>query len=181
MYNELHIFEESTHLFWGLVIFVCTSVGTYLLAGSFIFIEWNIFNFDQIAALVLFAISFRGIFVLSEPLYHFVLYFEEQILVIKIKKGETDVDTIQMPVTEISSMKFSPHTPRQKGEAMFDFSTSYYLMYQKRNESGYKKMIDVHSGSITLKVDDIAKIMRFVRDKNPDIYIPSEQAAYFNI
>ena len=181
MYKELHIFEESNHLFWGLIIFVCTSFGTYLLAGSFIFIDWNMFNFDQLAALLLFLISFRGIFVLSDPLYHFILYFEEQTLVIETKKGDLDLETQHIPAGNIAAMKFAPHSPRKSYEAMFDFATSYHLLYRERDEMKFKKMIDVENGSMTLKVDDIAKIMRFVKERNPEIYIPSEQAEFFNI
>lgn len=180
-YNELHIFEESNHLFWGLLIFVCTSIGTYLLAGSFIFIEWNVFNFDQLVALLLFAISFRGIFVLSEPLYHLVLYFEDRILVIEIKKGDLHVETLQIPGGNIDALKFAPHAPRKSHEALFDFSPSYHLLYKKRNQTSYHKLLDVNSGAITLKVDDIGKIMRFIKEKNSSLYIPGEQAQYFGI
>lgn len=181
MHKELHIIEESTHLFWGLVIFICTAVGTYLLAGSFIFIEWNIFNLNQVAALLLFLISFRGIFVLSEPLFHFVLYFEDRTLVIDTKKGAINVDTLHIPVDNIEALKFSPHSPRKSYEAMFDFSTSYHLMYRTKEGVNYRKLIEVESGDITLKVDDIADIMRFIREQKPDIHIPREQANYFNL
>jgi len=181
MYNELHIFEESTHLFWGLIIFICTSLGTYLLAGSFIFIEWNIFNLNQFTALILFLISFRGIFVLSEPLYHFVIYFEDRKLVIHTQRGDLDVDTLRIPVDDIDALKFAPHGQRKSYEAMFDFSTSYHILYRTKKQADYQKLIDVEKGSITLKVDDIADIMRFIRERKSEIYIPPEQANFFNL
>ncbi|NGP87009.1 hypothetical protein [Fodinibius halophilus] len=181
MYKELHILEESRHLFWGLVIFVCTSAGTYLLAGSFIFIEWNMFNPEQLTALVLFLISFRGIFVLSEPLYKFVLYFEDRILQIEIKKGQHYIDTLKIPVDDITSLKFTPGNPRKPSEALFDFSTSYHLLYRTADSPDYRKLIEVDSDSIALKVDDIADIMRFVKKENPEVQIPREQATYFNL
>ncbi|WP_138429530.1 hypothetical protein [Fodinibius saliphilus] len=181
VYNELHIFEESQHLFWGLVIFVCTSLGTYLLAGSFIFIDWNMFNPNQVAALILFLISFRGIFILSEPLYKFVLYFEERTLIIEISKGTLYENTIKIPVDNIESLKFTSHNERKPSEALFDFSTSYHLMYQSRENASYHKLIDVESASITLKVEDIADIMRFIKKEKPEVHIPKEQATYFNL
>jgi hypothetical protein len=181
MYRELHVFEKSTHLFWGLAILVCTAGGTYLLAGSFISMNWNLFKLDQLLALGLFVISFTGIIKLSEPLYHFILYMDDNLLVIDIKKGEMQADTIKIPVNDIKAMKFAPHYPRSSDEALFDFSTSYHLLYQKRGFSKFQKLLGTQSASITLKVNDIADIMRFITEHNPDITIPDEQAAYFNL
>lgn len=181
MYRELHVFEKSTHLFWGLAILVCTAGGTYLLAGSFISMNWNLFKLDQLLALGLFIISFTGIIKLSEPLYHFILYMDDSLLVIDIKKGEMQADTIKIPVNDIKAMKFAPHFPRSSDEALFDFSTSYHLLYKKRGSAKFQKLLGTQSASITLKVDDIADIMRFITEHNPNISIPDEQAAYFNL
>lgn len=181
MYRELHVFEKSTHLFWGLAILVCTAGGTYLLAGSFVSMDWNFFKPDQFFALVLFAISFWGIIKLSEPLYHFILFIDDEFLVIDVKKGEIQADTIKIPVKDIKALKFAPHYPRSSDEALFDFSTSYHLLYQKRGSARFQKLLGTQSASITLKVDDIADIMRFITEHNPNIRIPDEQAAYFNL
>jgi hypothetical protein len=181
MYRELHVFEKSTHLFWGLAILVCTAGGTYLLAGSFISMNWNLFKLDQLLALGLFIISFTGIIKLSEPLYHFILHMEGDMLVIDIKKGEIKADTIKIPVKDITALKFAPHFPRSPDEALFDFSTSYHLLYKKRGSGTFQKLLGTQSASITLKVDDIADIMRFITEQNPDISIPDEQATYFNL
>lgn len=181
MYKELHIFEKGTHLFWGLVILVCTAVGTYLLAGSFVSMDLDPFKLDQLFALGLFALSFWGIIQLSEPLYHFILYSEDDVLVIDIKKGDIHTDSLRIPFNEIRKIKFAPHHPRSSDEALFDFSTNYHLLYQKSGSTDFEKLLDVQSASITLKVDDIAKIMRFISKHNPDVTIPQEQAAYFNL
>lgn len=180
-YRKLHVIEKNTHLFWGLVILVCTAVGTYLLAGSFVTMDWNFFRPDQFFALVLFAISFWGIIKLSDPLYHFILYVDHEQLVIDVKKGEIQTDTIKIPVNDIRTLKFAPHHPRSSDEALFDFSTSYHLLYQKHGAARFQKLLGTQSASITLKVDDIADIMRFITEHNPDILIPDEQAAYFNL
>lgn len=180
-YRELHVFEKNTHLFWGLVILVCTAVGTYLLAGSFVTMDWNFFRPDQFFALVLFVISFWGIIKLSDPLYHFILYIDRDLLVIDVKKGEIQADTIKVPVNDIQALKFAPHYPRSSDEALFDFSTSYHLLYQERGSAQFQKLLGTQSASITLKVDDIADIMRFIKEHNPNISIPDEQAAYFNL
>lgn len=181
MYQELHIFEEETNLFWGLIILVCTAAGTFTLAGSFITMNWNLLSFNQLFALALFLISFWGIFKLSEPLYHFVFSFEDNVLIIKIKKGELNVDKLRIPVQDIDALKFSPHYPRSSNEALFDFSMNYHLMWRKQNESVYRKLIGLKSANFTLKVNDIAKIMHFIRRQNPNIFIPEEQSDYFNL
>ncbi|MEL7834834.1 hypothetical protein [Fodinibius sp. Rm-B-1B1-1] len=180
-HKELHVFEESNHLFWGLIILVATAVGTYLLAGSFVTMDWYPFNVRQLLALGLYAISFTGIIKLSEPLYHFILYFRDSDLMIDIKKGDLKTDTLRIPVDNLQQLKFTPHTSRDADEALFDFSTSYHLLYQKKGDETFYKLLGDQSASITLKVDDIADIMRFISDKNPDIHIPNEQAAYFNL
>lgn len=181
MYRELHVIEKSTNLFWGLTILVCTSVGTYLLAGSFVTMDWNFFKPNQFFALTLFVISFWGIIKLSEPLYHFILYFKDDLLTIEIHKGSIKTDTIQISADQIEALKFAPHYPRSSDEALFDFSTSYHLLYKERGSAKLQKLLGDQSASITLKVDDIANIMRFITERNPNISIPREQASYFNL
>lgn len=180
-HKELHVFEESNHLFWGLIILVSTALGTYLLVGSFVTMEWYPFNIRQLLALAFFGISFSGIIKLSEPLYHFILYFEKDILIIDIKKGDVKTDTLQIPVDYIQHLKFAPHDPRDADEALFDFSTNYHLLYKKKDDAAFHKLLGDQSASITLKVDDIADIMRFISKRNPNVEIPREQAAYFNL
>lgn len=181
MQKELHVFEESAHLFWGLVILVCTSSGTYLLAGSFVSLALDPFKLKQLIAMGLFALSFWGIIKLATPLYHFALHFEGDTLIIDIKKGELQTDRLEVHVQEISELKFAPHEPRSSNEALFDFSTSYHLLYKKSDGPNFKKLLGDQSASITLKVNDIANIMRFISDRNNAIQIPNEQAAYFNL
>lgn len=173
--RELHIIEERAQLFWALLVFVCTCGGTYLLAGAFIFQNWNFFNTDQLGAIVLFLISFWGIYRLTEPRYHFTIYSKERMLVIEIMKGSLDVDTIHIPIDEIEELKFSPYRPRKENEANYDYSTSFHLMYRTANSNSLKKIIDVESGSITLKVKDIAKLMRYIHERNPEITVPESQ------
>lgn len=181
MQQELHIFEEETPIFWGLAILVCTAGGTYLLAGSFVSIDWNMLNIRQLSSLLLFIISFWGIFKLSEPRYHFIFHFENQTLLIDIQKGTNLIETLKLPTQEIQSLRFSPEHPRLPREALFDFSRSYHLMWLRKNETSYQKMLSVKSTHFTLKVDDIAKIMHFIQSRIPDIHIPAEQSDFFNL
>ncbi|TYP95299.1 hypothetical protein LX73_0597 [Fodinibius salinus] len=173
--RELHIIEEQAQLFWALLVFVCTCGGTYLLAGTFIFRSWNFFNLDQLGAIVLFLISFWGIYKITEPRYRFTIYAKKGTLIIEIMKGSLDIDTVHIPIDEIVELKFSPHRRRKENEASYDYSTSFHLMYRTVNSNNFKKVIDVESGSITLKVKDIAKLMRYIHERNPDITVPESQ------
>jgi hypothetical protein len=181
MQRELHIFEEQTYIFWGLAILVCTAGGTYLLVGTFVSMDWNVLNLRQLSALLLFLISFWGVFKLSDPLYHFIFYFEDQTLIIEVQKGTLSLNTLTIASEDIAALRFSPSHPRLPKEALFDFSRSYHLMWRKRNESSYQKLLDVESASLTLKVDDIAKIMHFIQQHTSDVHIPRQQANFFNL
>jgi hypothetical protein len=143
--------------------------------------DWDFSKLRQIAALTLFILSFWAIFKISDPHYHLILHFENDLLVINIKKGEIRTDTLQIPIKDIKALKFVSHFPRTRNEALFDFSRSYQLMYQTHGDDSFKKLLDIESGTITLKVDDIANIMRFITKRNREINIPREQAEYFNL
>lgn len=177
----MHIYEEETNLFWGLIIIVSTVMATYVLYGSFTSSSWSNIEFSQLLALFLFIISFIGIFKLAEPLYHFVFFVEENRLIVEAMKGEQQVKNFSIVLDDIESLKFSPDTPRSENEALFDFAKSYHLMWRKRGEGGYRKLLDIEDASFVLKVDDIADIIRFIRRHRQDIYVPREQAEYFGL
>lgn len=179
--KELHIYEEATNLFWGLIILVSTTLATYILANAFVTSGWSISSLNQIIALLLFTLSFVGILKISEPLYHFIFTIEEQSLKIESYKGEQHIDTDLIPLREIEKLKFSPYRPREKGEALFDFSTSYRLMLKKHTEFGYVPLIDIDDAAFTLKVDDIVKIIRFIKSYQSSVSVPRDQAEFFNI
>ncbi len=181
MEQKVHIYEEETNLFWGLIILVSTVTGTYVLAGAFTSSQWSNLEFRQLLALFLFIISFIGIFKLAEPLYHFIFNIEDQRLVIEAMKGEQQVKTIIIALNEIDSLKFSPDQPRSRGEALFDFAKNYHLMWRKKGQGRYRKLLDVENASFVLKVDDIADIIRFIRRHRQDVHVPRGQAEFFGL
>ncbi len=181
MNNELHIYEEATNLFWGLIILVSTTLATYILANAFVTAGWSISSLSQIIALLLITLSFVGILKISEPLYHFIFTVNDQKLKIKSYKGEQHIDTHFIPLHDIEALKFSPFRPREKGEALFDFSTSYQLMIKRVSGAAYSPLIDLEDAAFTLKVDDIVSIIRFIKKYQPSVSVPREQASFFNI
>ena len=179
--NKLHIYEEETNLFWAPVVVVAAAGATFILSDMFFREVSAYWGFSQILALLLILLSFYGILKIAEPLYHFIFYLEDNLLTIEAKKGEHHIKTISLNAGEIDSLKFSPSEPRRAGEALFDFSTDYHLMWKPVSGDGYQRLLNLDSAHFVLKVDDIAKIIRFIRSANPDIFVPHEQASYFNL
>lgn len=181
MNENIHIYEEATNLFWGLVILVSTTMATYLLANAFVSGDWSLTSLNQILALLLISLSFVGILKISEPLYHFTFSIKNQELVINSKKGEQHVHTDTIPLLKIDALKFASYRPRTKGEALFDFSTNYQLMIKKSSDTDFKPLIDIPEAAFTLKVDDIIKVIRYIKRHQPSVQVPREQAEYFNV
>ena len=179
--KKLRIYEEATNLFWGLIVVVTTASATYILANTFVSSGWQISGVKQVIVLLLFTVSFIGIFKISDPLLHFVIYIENRVLTIEVFKGDDQFKTIEVPLNNIETLKFSPHYSRSSGEALFDFSTSYHLMWRPVDGNNYAKLIDLEDISFTLKVEDIAKIIRLIREHNPNIGVPAEQREFFGI
>src|SRR5699024_9993761 len=80
-----------------------------------------------------------------------------------------------------AALEFRPERSRSSGEARFDYSRSYHLMWRKANEVSYQKLLALNSTDITLQVDDIADIMRYIKKRVPEADIPIEQASFFNL
>ncbi|MDZ7714694.1 MAG: hypothetical protein U5J95_00625 [Balneolaceae bacterium] len=179
--SKLHIYEEGTNVLWGLVVVVTTALATYILANTFVSSGWQISGLKQVTVLLLFTISFIGIFKISDPLLRFVIFIENRLLKINVFKGDEKVRIIEIDLSEIEALKFAPHYPRSRGEALFDFSTSYHLMWRPTYSQSYEKLIDLGEISFTLKVEDIAKIIRLIREHNANIEVPAEQQEFFGI
>lgn len=179
--RQLHIYEEETNLFWAPVVIVATATATYLLSRVFLSDITAFWGVTQIVAILLILLSFYGIMKISEPLYHFSFRLKDSNLIIQAKKGELYIKTINIALQDIEAMKFSSSEPRSPGEALFDFSITYHLMWKPKQGNNYQRLLDLDSASFVLKVDDIAKIIRFIRTHNSGIYVPPEQASFFNL
>lgn len=180
MHSELIIYEEETTLLWGLVVVVASAFATYLLGDAFVNEFLFIIGFRQLVALSLFILAFIGILKVTEPLYKFELSADGDRLVIKAYKGEDLEKTLTYRLNEIEELRFAPKTPASEGEALYDFSTNYYVVYRSRLDQNYHKLIDLGDVSFTLKVPDIAKIIRFIRRHDSSINIPAEQEPLFS-
>lgn len=168
MYGEkLHIYEENVKLFWGLLGLITIAGGAYLLADAFFAGSWQWAGIRQISSLVLFAVGFYAIVRLTEPLYNFVLFMEDTLLNIEIWQGsDTRHGTKTIRISNINELKIMPHSPRKEGEALFDFSTNYHLLYRASEQEVYQDVISLSDQSFTLKLKDIQKIIGFIKQHN---------------
>jgi hypothetical protein len=179
--TELHIFEEETGLLWAPVVVVTSAAATYLLSDVFVSGELAVGGIKQIAALLFILISFYGILKISDPLYHFIFHVHDKNLSIDVKKGEREIKTFHINISDIEALKFAPNELPSPGEALFDYSTTYHLMWKSRHDNKFCRLLDLGSTTFYLKVVDIVRIIRFLRFYNPEIDVPKEQASYFNL
>lgn len=168
--NALHIDEENTTLLWGLVSVIAIATATYMLSNAFMAGNWSVL---QLISIFLFSLGIYGIIRLSTPLLHFVLCVEDDILKIEIwQEGDTPKDIQYIPLYSIQELRIAPHTPRDAGDALFDFSTSYHLVCLMKEEALFRRLIEIDHASFTLKVDDIKHIIHFLHSHNPSIIVP---------
>ena len=162
---------------WGLVVIVAAALATYLLGDAFVDESLFTLGFRQMTALFLFALAFVGILKVTEPLYRFKLIVQEVMLTIEVYKGEEHVKDIYYNLNEFDELRFAPGTPSSTSDALFDFSPSYHLVFRSRVTGQIQKLIDLGNVSITLKVTDIAEVIRLLRRHNPSIDVPDDQEA----
>lgn len=178
MNPDLTIYEEETNLIWGLIVIVATAGATYFLGDAFVDDSLFTIGFRQLVALFLIALSFNGILKISEPLYRFELRVEDNKLIIEAYKGDHSVKSFRYQLENFEELRFAPKTPSSKDEALFDFSPNYYLVYKPRGSDQFEKLIDLGDVSFTLKVPDIAKIIRYLRRHKPSIQLPADQKTF---
>lgn len=180
MHTTLTIYEEETNLLWGLAVVVASALATYLLGDAFVQESLLVIGFRQLLALSLFVLAFVGILKITDPLYRFDLRVDGEQLVIDAYKGEELEKTLTYDLHELAELRFAPKTPTSRGDALFDFSPTYFLIYRSAADNKYRKLIDLGNVSFTLKVPDIARIIRYIRQHSPSIRIPDEQEAFLN-
>jgi hypothetical protein len=180
--EKIHIDEENTQIIWGLVAVVSIGLATYMLINAFMAGSWQTAGYTQIAGLILFTISFYGIVRISSPLFHFVMHAKDQILTIEIwREGDQPLDVQTFDLSTMQELRIAPHAPRSPNEALFDFSSSYYLLYRNDEQDDFHRLIDLEDESFTLKVEDIGKIMKFIFSHNSSIEVPADDALFMNI
>jgi hypothetical protein len=177
-YEKIHIDEEKNNLIWYLIIAVAVAIAAFWLIDAFIVSNGRIIFYRLVPALVLIAIAAYGIVNVTKPLYHFDLFIKESALIIDIYKGDDEhLDRQELPLSEINELRIAPHTPRLENDALFDFTTNYYLLYQN-NQGDYERLIYPGEKLFSFKVKDIRKIIGFLSTRDETIYIPPDQELF---
>lgn len=178
--DSIHIYEENTQIIWGLIAIVAIGIATYTLFNAFMAASWQWAGYKQLLSMGLFILGFYGIIKISTPLYHFVLNVNENMLTIEIwRESDEPLAVRSISLSGIKTLRIAPHSSRSTNEALYDFSTSYYLIYE--NEQGeFQRLIYFDDKSFTLKVEDIIKIMRFLKQHRQEIAIPEQEALFMD-
>ncbi len=179
--DKIHIYEENTQIIWGLIAIVSIGIATYTLFNAFMAVSWQWAGYKQLLSMALFILGFYGIIKISTPLYHFVLKVTDSTLNIEIwREGDEPLDIKSLSLRAIDELRVAPHTPRAPDEALFDFSTSYHLLYRLRDDTEFRRLIKLQDASFTLKVEDIKKIVEFLSSHNSEITIPDTSRFHLN-
>src|SRR5699024_1108445 len=116
-----------------------------------------------IISLCLLGLAGYSIMRATSHVYHFDLFIQDSTLIIEISTSDDPLfDTQKIPLSDISRLRISSHIPRSRGDALFDFSTNYYLLYQSEAGKEYKRLIYPEGKLFTFKVEDIRKIIGFL-------------------
>ncbi|MDZ7694455.1 MAG: hypothetical protein U5K69_25590 [Balneolaceae bacterium] len=180
MNSTLTIYEEETNLFWGLIVVAATALATYMLGDAFVDEALLIIGFRQLMSLMLIMLAFIGVLRITDPLYRFELSAKGDMLTIEAFKGEQHVEEFNYNLQEFEELRFAPKNADWPDKALFDFSPSYHILFKSRVTGQFEKLIDLGDISFTLKVPDIAKIIRFIRRQNSRIRLPEQQEAFLS-
>lgn len=173
--DEIHIYEENTHIIWGLVAVVALAMATYLLANAFMSGSWQWGGYRQLGSLLLFSLGMYGIVRITTPLLHFVLSVSGSTLSVQTWREDTaPLHVQQLDLQRMSELRIAPHTPRARNEAFFDFSPDYHLYYRNRDEQHFRPLIDLENESFTLRVEDLRDIITFLQAHAPALHVPDE-------
>lgn len=177
--SKIHIEEENTQIIWGLVAVVSIGLATYVLINAFMAASWHWAGYKQLLSMALFIIGFYGIIRVSTPLFQFVLRIRGNILEIEIwRESDRPLSVKTFPLDEIAELRIAPHNPRNSKEALFDFSTNYHLLFRTVDNDEFVRLIKLEGESFTLKVDDIKRIIQFLRNHQNSIKVPSEPTLF---
>lgn len=180
MQLELTIVEENYKIIWWVLVIVSGGLAAFLLETVFNLHHMLQTIFLTIISLILFAIAFRGIYEITKLLYRFHFIIEGNEITIQIFKGDILYDEQYLKLDDIEILSLKPREKPSPGDALFDFSSNYYLVYKPVDDNDYKKVIASDDFSFTLRITDIGKIIRLFKSQNPNIIIPEPYSSFLH-
>ncbi|HKJ30725.1 MAG TPA: hypothetical protein VKA34_02805 [Balneolales bacterium] len=180
MQLELTIVEENYKIIWWVIVVVSGGFAAFLLETVFNLHEMLQTILLTIIALFLFSIAFRGIYKISETLYRFHFVIKNNNVTIQVFKGDILYDEQYLKLDDVNYLSLKPREKPSPGEALFDFSSNYYLVYKEDEDNEYKEVISSDNYSFTLRITDIGKIIQFFMTQNPYITIPEPYKSFLH-
>jgi hypothetical protein len=178
-YEKIHIDEERNNLIWYLMTAVAIIFAAFLLVDAYMAVVVGIIFYKLVIMLLLIAIAAYGIAQINKPLYHFDLSIDDSMLLVDIYNGVDELfDQQKLSLREIHELRIAPHTPRSKKDALFDFTTNYYLLYRNNQGDDFKRLIYPEEKLFSFKVEDIRKLIGFLTAHDQTILIPPDQELF---
>jgi hypothetical protein len=177
---ELTIVEENYKIIWWVLVVVSGGLAAFLLERVFNLQDLTHTVMLTIMVLVLFSIAFRSIYKISEQLYRFHFSIRGNDITIHIYKGDILYDEQQLNLDDIEILSLKPREQPYPGDALFDFSSNYYLVFKGPDDDEYKEVIRSDDYSFTLRITDIGKIMRLLISQNPRITVAEPYRSFLH-
>lgn len=181
MAAEIRIYEEHSKLLWSMIVLVGGAFGIVYLNRLLFTEETYMIILHGIISFSAFFFAVKGVLKVAENLYHFVFYVKDKQLHIDVYKGDPFIKNLQYPLAAIDQLSFRSSRRRGPEEALLDYSTSYYLMVKTMDDINPHPMIEVDGNFFSLKVDDISRIIKYIRRHNPNIDVPEPDRSFLNI
>ncbi len=175
MSDELRVYEEDFKVVWAMLAFASGLIGIFLLNTSFNLFEIFIKLPVILASLIFFTFSFYAAFKAAEDLHEIAMFIQDMELIIRVfKRGEIIKDE-KLSLLNIKCFFIEPKIKPKNGEAIYDYTSNYYLKYQTAENSDSQPFIDLGPYTLTLKLEDIERMIAFIKKYNPHIIVISEE------
>lgn len=178
MSDEIKVYEEDFKVIWGMAAFSSGLAGIFFLNMSFSLFEIFIKLPVILASLVCFTFSFYAAFKAAEDLHEIAFHIHDNSIVSRIFKREELVKEETIPLTKIKCFYIEPKIQPKDGEAIYDYTSNYYLKYQTIESSNLLPFINLGSYTLSFKLEDIEKLITFIQKYNPNIYVISKEFTY---
>ena len=179
--QHLKIFEESYKTSWAAITVFAFLVGALLLQQLQYYSGWLAQNGMIILTSGCFALGIWGLYKLIEKLYVIEFILEDEMLYIKVFRGENLEFSRAISLRDIAMFSFSYHEAPGPYDALYDFSSNYIPVIKKSLDGNFELLIDLEASRFTFKIQDIKQIADFLLRNKSDIEIPQPQRSILNL
>lgn len=175
MSDEFRVYEEDFKIIWAMTAFGSGLIGIYLLNTSF-GLSSIIFKLTVVIfSLVFFTYSFYAAFKAAEDLHEVDFQVVDGLLTIKILKRGEIIKSESLDLDKLRYLLIEPRIKPKSGEAVFDYTSNYFLRFQTVESNDIIPMIDLGSYTMSLKLEDIERLIHFIQKYQPNINVKAEE------